>query len=142
MKAVLKIALGVFLGLVMVGILAEIYVNHQAKIAIEAINREVQSFSNSMLAIGDRERVRQVAIERERTKQKQLELEYKRQQVADAQVKEEERRRMEAAWSRYYQKPARCERPKPADLVECGNDHIRARRKFDEQWARMNQTNP
>ncbi len=128
MNTVLKIALGIILGFGFLWIVRSIYIGYAVQTALESFNQNMQATAN-------RENARQIALAREKTKQKELELAYKQRQLAAAQAKEEERRRMEAAWSRYYQKPARCERPKPEDLVECGNDHIRARRAFEKQWA-------
>jgi len=43
-----------------------------------------------------------------------------------------EQQRHEQAWARYYQKPARCQITWD---VECGNDFIRAKRRFEELYA-------
>jgi hypothetical protein len=40
------------------------------------------------------------------------------------------------AWTAFYSAPSSCEHP-PAwnDQVECGNQYMRAKRRFEEQWA-------
>jgi hypothetical protein len=44
--------------------------------------------------------------------------------------------RKERAWARYYQKPPQCdENPTKADLVECANHYIRARRQFEASYG-------
>jgi type IV secretory pathway VirB10-like protein len=45
-------------------------------------------------------------------------------------------RRKERAWERWYQRPAFCnENPTSAQMVECANHHIRARKEFEERYA-------
>jgi type IV secretory pathway VirB10-like protein len=45
-------------------------------------------------------------------------------------------RRKERAWERYYQRPAFCaDNPTGAQMVQCANHHIRARREFEERYA-------
>jgi hypothetical protein len=45
-------------------------------------------------------------------------------------------RRKERAWARWYQRPAFCnENPTSAQMVECANHHIRARKEFEERYA-------
>jgi hypothetical protein len=66
-----------------------------------------------------------------------LEAEMKqRAREAAEQAAAEAARRKERAWERYYQRPAFCsENPTSAQLIECANQHIRARRQFEELWA-------
>jgi hypothetical protein len=45
-------------------------------------------------------------------------------------------RRKERAWERWYQRPGFCnENPTSAQMVECANHHIRARKLFEERYA-------
>jgi hypothetical protein len=45
-------------------------------------------------------------------------------------------RRKERAWERWYQRPTFCnENPTSAQMVECANHHIRARKQFEERYA-------
>ncbi len=45
-------------------------------------------------------------------------------------------RRKERAWERWYQRPAFCnDNPTSAQMVECANHHIRARKEFEERYA-------
>jgi hypothetical protein len=55
--------------------------------------------------------------------------------LAAQQIVMEAARRKEKAWAVYYVAPASCEHP-PAwkDQVECGNQYIRAKREFEQQW--------
>jgi hypothetical protein len=55
--------------------------------------------------------------------------------LADQQMVMEAAKRKEKAWAAYYVAPASCEHP-PAwkDQVDCGNQYIRAKREFEQQW--------
>jgi hypothetical protein len=45
-------------------------------------------------------------------------------------------RRKERAWERFYQRPAFCnDNPTGAQMVQCANQYIRARRDFEERYA-------
>jgi hypothetical protein len=45
-------------------------------------------------------------------------------------------RRKERAWLRYYQRPDFCaDNPTAAQMVQCANHHIRARKEFEERYA-------
>jgi hypothetical protein len=55
----------------------------------------------------------------------------------------EQTKRKEDAWKAYFPLPANCEHP-PAwkDQVECGNQYIRAKKAFENQWsAQVNSQN-
>ncbi len=53
-----------------------------------------------------------------------------------AQEAVEAERRKERAWQRFYQRPEFCaDNPTAAQMVLCANDHIRARRAFEERYA-------
>ena len=44
-------------------------------------------------------------------------------------------RRKERAWLRFYRRPDFCaDNPTPAQMVQCANQHIRARRAFEERY--------
>jgi len=44
--------------------------------------------------------------------------------------------RKEQAWALYYHRPAQCEgNPTPQQMIDCANDHIRARRRFEADYA-------
>jgi hypothetical protein len=55
--------------------------------------------------------------------------------LAAQQMVMETAKRKEKAWAAYYVAPASCEHP-PAwkDQVDCGNQYIRAKREFEQQW--------
>ena len=48
----------------------------------------------------------------------------------------EELARRERAWAKFYVKPARCDNsPNGETLMECANEHIRAKRRFETEYA-------
>jgi len=70
------------------------------------------------------------AAEQEAEKQEKA-----RAAIAAQQMVTETAKRKEKAWVAYYVAPASCEHP-PAwkDQVDCGNQYIRAKREFEQQW--------
>ncbi len=45
-------------------------------------------------------------------------------------------KRKERAWQRYYQRPEFCaDNPTAAQMVQCANHHIRARKEFEERYT-------
>jgi hypothetical protein len=45
-------------------------------------------------------------------------------------------RRKERAWQRFYQRPEYCaDNPTAAQMVQCANHHIRARKEFEERYG-------
>jgi type IV secretory pathway VirB10-like protein len=47
----------------------------------------------------------------------------------------EELRRKERAWARWYQRPTICDgNPTTDQLIECANHFIRSKREFEERW--------
>ena len=48
----------------------------------------------------------------------------------------EAERRKDRAWQRFYQRPDFCaDNPTSAQMVQCANQHIRARKEFEERYA-------
>jgi very-short-patch-repair endonuclease len=70
------------------------------------------------------------AAEQETEKQGKARAAFAAQQMAMETAK-----RKEKAWTSYYVTPASCEHP-PAwkDQVDCGNQYIRAKREFEQEW--------
>jgi hypothetical protein len=72
-------------------------------------------------------------------KRTQLEAEARQSQI-DAHAAREEQEasaRKEAAWAAYFKPRKVCDNPPDWDTqVECGNAHIRAKKEFEDKWAR------
>lgn len=67
----------------------------------------------------------------DRIEQAQLQIERERREADAA-------RQKAAAWRAIYRQAPECEKPPTWELqVECGNRHIRAKRKFEAEWARQ-----
>jgi very-short-patch-repair endonuclease len=55
--------------------------------------------------------------------------------IAAQQMVTEAEKRKDKAWAAYYVAPASCEHPPSwKDQVDCGNQYIRAKREFEQQW--------
>jgi hypothetical protein len=136
MDPMLKAIIGVFVvaaGVYFGNILYTKYMIHQVGQAMQQATTEFQANLQSQ---AERSRQHQLAVERERTRQKQMELDYKRQQMDRQAAQQEAERLKEAAWKQFYKKPAKCENPIRDDvMVECGNHHVREKRKFEQTWS-------
>jgi very-short-patch-repair endonuclease len=74
--------------------------------------------------------MRPTATEQEAEKQEKA-----RAALAAQQMVMEAAKRKEKAWAAYYVAPASCEHPPEwKDQVDCGNQYIRAKREFEQQW--------
>lgn len=124
------VAAGVYVG----NILYTRYMIHEANKALMEMGNEL----NATLQVQtERARQHQLAIEHERTLRKQMELDAQRKQTERQIAAQQEAQRKEAAWSKFYKPAAMCENPlTQAAIVECGNRHIRERRKFEEMWTK------
>jgi cell division protein FtsL len=125
---ILVVAAGVYIG----NILYTKYMIHQVSQAMQQATTELQA---NLQAQAERSRQHQLAVERERTRQKQIELDYKRQQMERQAAQQAAERLKEAAWNQFYKKPEQCENATRHDvIVECGNDYVREKRKFERIW--------
>ncbi|MGZ5269241.1 MAG: hypothetical protein ACXWC6_01375 [Ramlibacter sp.] len=97
----------------------------------EQIRRAQQAQEAAMWAARQKEAERasaaaaqaQAAAERARALE-----EAKRAQLVQVEARED-------AWARYYRRPAACEKPEGQAFVDCANDYIRAKRKFEELYS-------
>lgn len=88
-------------------------------------------------------RARERAVEPARTSpgpvrtQAQEEQDAARAELLAAQAEQEAAQRKEAAWQAFFKPKTVCSSPPDWDTqVECGNAHIRAKKEFEEKWAR------
>jgi len=122
---ILKIALGIFLGGLLLWMAADRYAQYQLR---------QLSASLQVLAHDSELRVMQARQERDaRARAQRLHIE-QQQAVLARQVAalQELRHRKDAAWSRFFQPSDECLR---TSTVECGNAHIRAQREFERRYA-------
>jgi hypothetical protein len=122
---VLKIALGIFLGTMLVWIAVEL----RARYELAELNRSVQISA---------EQLGQQAFEAEerRAKRDRDIRALQNAQSMKAQRMQAERvateRAKEKAWASFYHPSAECQ---ASTSIECGNQYIRARREFERKYA-------
>ena len=129
MDTIIKVALGVFLGSLMIFLVRVAYVNY-------VISEVTETFAESNNKIIQQSQNR-IKAQREKVayEQRQKELMIKAEKNALAQKKAYERKKSEA-WSKYYKQPEDCLSYKSEEhMVECGNIRVRARREFEKKWA-------
>lgn len=104
---------------------------------VEEFNHTLQSFAVTNAQAVEMSRQHQLQIERERTRQKALELQKMREE-SRLQAEEAERfYQKELAWEKFYKRSKVCETPPTtADLIECGNEYMRARKRFEIAWEK------
>lgn len=134
-SGVLKIALGIALGVFMLWLLAVAVLRYQMNQAAKVVEvaaaaavenlREVQARAEARQRTADAEKNQRLEIVR----QQQLAL---ARQAAERVQAEQQK---EVAWQRFYQPSSKCLNPSSFDVsVECGNIHIRAKREFEVRW--------
>lgn len=121
--------MGVYLG----NILYTKYMFYQAEQAITAFTQGIQ-VQNAQA------QQRMIQVEQERTRQKQLEINFQREQIARAEAEEqaaqEATRNKDAAWQKFYKRPAKCEDLSNSQvMVECGNYYMKEKMRFEGIWA-------
>ena len=135
--SVWQIAAGVALGILIAGAIGFFVRAWLAQRAIEQIGQQAQQMliqqqKASQAAQAERERVAAVraAAIRDETARRQ------RQEAAATAAVLDEKARREVAWAKFYKKPAHCDnQPNNETLVQCANEHIRAKRRFDTEYA-------
>lgn len=93
----------------------------------QSVERATRQSQDAVRAHQERERER---IANQATVQRTT-FEAQQASIAASQSAAEQR---EAAWRRFYRPSAACANPDTRPLVECANEHIRARRAFDLQY--------
>lgn len=133
---VLKIALGIALGGLILWLCAEYYTRYRIKQATELVENAVYEVSRGIDDAHRRALERQEAERRARREQARLDQMRRSAAVQAAADRERARQRAEAskeaAWAAYYQPTEECLRQ---TSVECGNAYIRARREFERKYA-------
>lgn len=123
--SVLKIALGIFFGLMLVWMVhtwRERYQLHQASVAFE----QSMAAANVQAKMQQRQRDER-ALDKRIADQQRLQARAAAEFTARA-----EARRKDEAWARFFQRSDDCLR---TSSVECGNQYIRARREFERLYA-------
>ena len=127
--SVLKIALGVTLGILVAGAIGFFVRAWMAQAAIEQFTQQ----TNKMLLEQQRaaQAVRDRALADKAEQQRAASYAAAARQRAQTAATDAAIRR-ERAWAKYYKRPALCDnQPSNETLVKCANEHIRAKRQFD-----------
>lgn len=102
------------------------------------LNQEAQRQAQAQIEQMQREalvRQAQLEVEQQRQEEKRIQAFNEQQRAADEarRAEAETADRREKAWARFYRPPPHCE---TAATMECTNRYIRARRVFDEKFAK------
>jgi hypothetical protein len=135
----LKIALGVAAGILVAGAIALVARLWFVDQALGRVNEAVMTINKQTQQQIERERERAAAVQAAARQQEaeRRAIEAATQRAKELETKERLTRQIakEEAWKRYYQRPDTCDRAEGQAFVECANQHIRAKRKFEELWA-------
>ena len=122
---VMKIALGIFIGAMLIWAVVELRARYEISLVNKAVTEELN---------------RQAKVARERSLQRQREQDALRNEQAARVARTRERqaaqiaaeRSKERAWTAFYRPSEQCLN---TASVECGNAYIRARREFERKYA-------
>jgi hypothetical protein len=128
-------------GLVLVWIVGVTFVQWRAQVAAQEtlrMTQEAQRQAQAQIEQMQREalaRQAQLEAEQQREEDKRIQAFTAQQRAADAARRAEAdiADRREKAWARFYRPPPHCE---TAATMDCTNRYIRARRVFDEKFAK------
>lgn len=133
MKDIIKIALGIAGGLILVSFIWLTITAIIAKSAIEQMNKINQD------AVVQMQKIARDATQKQQD-QATAKATAQRNAIAQAQIDQQEiidlRIEKNKAWKSFYTKASECENPPTINAMgECANIEIRAKRKFEEQWS-------
>lgn len=136
-----KVGLGLMLGMgvawviymVVVGTFVVGTVNQMQVQTTARINAQAEKIKTEALQL---KQAAEYAVNREA---REREEQQRRQQEA-AEAARRERLAKEAAWQKFYKKRPECENLASNEVfVECGNEYMRAQRKFEQEWEARKQ---
>ena len=138
MNPFVKFALFGVLAPILIGLLYFSVMNQAATSATRDLTSIVQRQSASVV---DPARLQQAAAASRSAEAQRAKLEARaaemRAQADTARVEQAQAARKEAAWVAFFKPRKACDDPADWDAqVECGNAHMRAKREFEERWAR------
>lgn len=135
-----KIAAGVAIGIIAAALVLFLVERVRTQMAIEEAAKLFQGLTKGMqestarAAEDGRRREAQRAAAEQQTR---LNIASQQRALEDAKrAALEEATRRERAWAKFYKRAPHCDNnPNQEQLVECANQHIRAKRQFDEAYA-------
>jgi len=136
-----KVGLGLMLGM---GTVWAIYIMVVGTFITSTVNDMQVQTINRMNAQVEKIKIQaqqqKQAAEQEAIRKAQERASLQRQQLEAEEAAMRERHAKEAAWAQFYKKRAECENPATsAVFVECGNEYMRAQRRFEQQWEARKQ---
>jgi len=134
----IKAVVFAILGPIVIGLLYFSLMSRAVTHATQGISDGMQRQSAQVTARA-REQAADSARSAEETKRALLEgkVEQARAETQAAQAEREAAARKDAAWNTFFKPSKACNNPPDWDAqVECGNAHIRAKKDFEDRWAR------
>lgn len=135
-----KVGLGLMLG---IGVAWVIYMVVVGTFVLGTVNEMQVQTTQQINAHAEKVKVqalqlKQAAEDRIYREAREKEEQQRRQQEA-AEAERRERLAKEAAWQKFYKKRPECDNYTTNEVfVECGNEYMRAQRKFEQQWEAGN----
>lgn len=127
-----EIAVGVAIGVLVANLIEWIAITSYAKFQLQLAVQEMQDQQKQERDRQARAAQAAAQIRQQREQQNQALVEQQRQARQAAQAAEMKK---ESAWKQFYHQPAECENmPNNDTFIKCSNEHIRARRKFEESY--------
>lgn len=119
-------------------LIREVYQDWQMQRALQIMNQQLQNITQqsqeqSRSMIEHQRRVKEAAEEKARLIKANEAKKINERRAAEARLIEEAARK-EAAWKAYYKPIENCSDGRSESTVLCGNDYMRARKKFEESW--------
>lgn len=138
-----KIVVGVAAGVLVAGAIGwavRLWLVNQAiqgitESAVQASQQIMESSNRQMQALQQQEAERQQAAAQTKLEAATQLAAQQRLQAQQEMAAIHAETAREDAWKRYYKKPVHCDDAVGDAFVECGNHHIRAKRKFEELYA-------
>jgi len=112
------------------------------KPAVTVATRDLTSnMQRQSAAVVERARVQQADSTRRAADAERARLEAQatqaRSDMETVRFEQQEAARKDAAWQVFFKPKKACDNPPDSDTqVECGNAYMRAKREFEERWAR------
>ena len=127
-----KIVVGVTLGILLAGVIAFVVRAWLAQQAIEQIGQQAKKMLIQQQQANQAARDKRLAEQAERDRiaaEQAAGRQQARSAASDAAI------RRERAWAKYYKRSPMCDnQPSNETMVKCANEHIRAKRQFDEDY--------
>ena len=133
-----KFAVFGIVGPIVIGLVYFFLMRQAATVATRDLTSNMQRQS---AAVMERARTQQAETATKAAEAQRAQMEAKasqlRAETAAALAEQQEAARKAAAWAAFFKPRKDCDTPKDWDTqVECGNAHIRAKREFEDRWAR------